>query len=141
MILLDTSGLLAALDSSQRQHAQAVSALQDARGPLVLSPFVLAELDYLLATRVSPSSALALLAEVARGAYRLEPFDAADVAAAHDVIEAYADLDVGLADASIVVLAHRYETRDVLTLDQRHFRTLRGPAERPLRILPADLST
>jgi uncharacterized protein len=45
---------------------------------------------------------------------------------------------VGLADASIVILAHRYETRDVLTLDQRHFRTLRGPAARPFRILPAD---
>ncbi len=138
MILLDTSGLLAALDSSQRQHGQAVSALRDARGPLVLSPFVLAELDYLLATRVGPSAALALLAEVARGAYRLESFDAADVAAAHDVIEAYGDLDVGLADASIVVLAQRYETRDVLTLDLRHFRTLRGPARRPFRLLPAD---
>ncbi len=138
MILLDTSGLLAALDSSQRQHAQAADALRDARGPLVLSPFVLAELDYLLATRVGPQAALGLLAEVARGAYRLESFDAADVAAAHEVIETYADLDVGLADASIVVLAHRYETHDVLTLDQRHFRALRGPAGRPFRILPAD---
>ena len=113
-------------------------ALREARGPLVLSPFVLAELDYLVATRISPAAALALLAEVARGAYRLESFDAADVAAAHDVIEAYGDLDVGLADASIVVLAQRYETFDVLTLDQRHFRTLRGPAGRPFRVLPAD---
>jgi len=138
VILLDTSGLLAALDSSQRQHAQAAEALRGARGPLVLSPFVLAELDYLLATRVGPQAALALLAEVARGAYRLESFDAADVAAAREVIEAYADLDVGLADASIVVLADRYETRDVLTLDQRHFRTLRATAGRPFRILPAD---
>lgn len=141
MILLDTSGLLAALDSSQRQHRQATVALRAARGPLVLSPFVLAELDYLLATRVGPSAALALLAEVARGAYRLESFDATDVAAAHDVIEAYGDLDVGLADASIVVLAHRYETHDVLTLDQRHFRTLRGPAGRQFHILPADLQS
>jgi predicted nucleic acid-binding protein len=138
VIVLDTSGLLAALDSSQRQHEEAMAALRDARGPLVLSPFVLAELDYLVATRVSPSAALALLAEVARGAYRLESFDASDIAAAHDVIEGYGDLDVGLADASIVVLAQRYETRDVLTLDQRHFRTLRGPAGRPFRILPAD---
>lgn len=138
MILLDTSGLLAALDSSQRDHAQAAGALRDTRGPRVLSPFVLAELDYLLATRVGPQAALALLAEVARGAYRLEPFDAADIAAAHDVIERYGDLGVGLADASLVVLAHRHETYDVLTLDQRHFRALRGPADKPFRIIPAD---
>lgn len=82
MILLDTSGLLAAIDSSQRHHRQAVAALREARGPLLLSPFVLAELDYLLATRVGPQTEIALLAEVGRGAYRLEPFEAADIAIA-----------------------------------------------------------
>jgi hypothetical protein len=43
----------------------------------------------------------------------------------------------GDADASIVVLSRRYETLDVLTLDERHFRTLRGATGRPFRILPA----
>jgi predicted nucleic acid-binding protein len=138
VILLDTSGLLAALDASQRHHAQAAAALRDARGPLLLSPFVLAELDYLLATRVGPRAALALLAEVARGAYRLEPFDAGDVATAHEVIETHGDLEIGLADASIVVLSGRHETLDVLTLGERHFRTLRGAGGRPFRVLPAD---
>jgi predicted nucleic acid-binding protein len=138
VILLDTSGLLAALDSSQRQHGQAAAGLRDARGPLLLSPFILAELNYLLATRVGPHAATALLAEVARGAYRLESFDAGDVAIAYEVIEAHRDLDVGLADASIVVLSRRYQTLDVLTLDERHFRTLRGSTGRPFRILPAD---
>ena len=141
MILLDTSGLLAALDSSQRQHVPAAAALRAARGPLLLSPFVLAELDYLLATRVGSHAAIALLAEVGRGAYRLETFDAGDVATAHEIIEAFAGLDVGLADASIVVLSRRYETLDVLTLDERHFRTLRGATGRPFRVLPADAST
>jgi uncharacterized protein len=92
----------------------------------------------LLATRVGSYAALALLAEVAHGAYRLESFDADDVATAHEVIEAFANLDVGRADASIVVLSRRYETLDVLTLDERHFRTLRGSTGRPFRILPAD---
>ena len=76
MIILDTSGLLAALDASQRRHAQALAALRAADPPWVLSPFVLAELDYLLATRVSAAAERALLAEVGRGVYRLEPFDA-----------------------------------------------------------------
>jgi uncharacterized protein len=138
VILLDTSGLLAALDSSQRHHAQAAAVLRDAHGPRVLSPFVLAELDYLLATRVGSHAALALLAEVARGAYRLESFDAEDVAAAHEVIETHGDLEVGLADASLVVLSRRYETLEVLTLDERHFRTLRGSVGHPFHILPAD---
>jgi predicted nucleic acid-binding protein len=54
------------------------------------------------------------------------------------VIERYPDLEVGLAKASVVVLANRYDTRDVLTLDELHFRVLRGMRDRPFRLLPAD---
>lgn len=138
MILLDTSGLLAAIDASQRQHAAAFAALRAIPAPWLLSPFVLAELDYLLATRVGQAAERALLGEVGRGVYRLEAFAPADIAAAERVIARYDDLEIGLADASIVVLAARYGIRDVLTLDERHFQVLRGAGGRPFRLLPAD---
>ena len=138
MIILDTSGLLAAIDGSQRQHAEAAAALRAASGPLLMSPFVLAELDYLLATKVSQAVAVALLDQVAAGAYRLEPMDAGDIARASEIILRYRDLRLGLADASLVVLAERYDTLDILTLDERHFRAVRGPGGRSFRLLPAD---
>lgn len=75
---------------------------------------------------------------VGRGVYRLEAFETDGIAAAERLIGRRADLDIGLADASIVVLAHRYGVRDLLTLDERHFRVLRGPGGRPFRLLPAD---
>jgi predicted nucleic acid-binding protein len=137
-LVLDTSGLLAVLDSDQRLHEPAREAFGGYDGPLLLSPFVLAEMDYLLTTRVGRGAELALLSEIARGAYRLEPFSAQDVARAVAVIERYPDLEVGLADASVVVLANRYDTLDVLTLDERHFRVLRGVRDLPFRLLPAD---
>ncbi len=136
MILLDTSGLLAAIDSSQNYHEEAAAALREAGGPLLLSPFVLAELDYLLAARVSAKAQRALLDEVARGAYQLEPFTAGDVASATVVIRRYRELGIGLADASIVVLAERHRVLDVLTLDRRHFQALRGPECRRFRLHP-----
>jgi predicted nucleic acid-binding protein len=138
LLVLDTSGLLAALDGTQRFHAPAREALAGHEGTLLLSPFVLAELDYLLSTWVGRGAEVALLGEVGRGTYRLEPFSEDDVAEAVGVIEGYADLDLGLADASNVVLANRHGTLDVLTLDERHFRVLRGPGDRPFRLLPAD---
>ena len=138
MILLDTSGLLAALDARDPQHEAAKSAIRGSAGPLALSPFVLAELDYLIATRVSTSVAMSLLREVGDGAYRLESMDAADIAEAADVIDRYRDLELGLADASVVVLSRRYGVHDVLTLDERHFRAVQGAGGRPFRILPAD---
>lgn len=101
-------------------------------------PFVLAELDYLLATRVSAKAQRALLDEVGRGAYQLETFDAADVRRAGQILSQFEDLDVGLADASIVVLAERHGIDQILTLDERHFRTLRAGDGKPFRLLPAD---
>jgi len=138
VILLDTSGLLAAIDSSQRLHREAAQALLGAAPPLLLSPFVLAELDYLLGKYVGTRAQEALLGEIERGVYQLEPFDATDVAAARAVMEQYHDLAIGLADASIVVLAGRYGITDVLTLDERHFRTVSGPNDQPFLLLPAD---
>ena len=138
MILLDTSGLLAAIDGSQRQHVAARRALEAASPPWVLSPYVLAELDYLLATRVGQAAERATLEEVARGVYRLEHMEADDIGEAGRVIGRYRDLEIGLADASLVVLANRFGVRDLLTLDERHFRAIRGPGGRAFRILPAD---
>lgn len=139
MLILDTSGLLAAIDSAQHQHAQAREALESEAGPFLLSPFVLAELDYLLATKVGALEQLALLAEVARGAFRPEPFTNADVGAALDTLERYKDLDLGIADASNAVLAARHATRDILTLDERHFRAVTTPEGTPFSLLPTDL--
>jgi predicted nucleic acid-binding protein len=137
VILLDTSGLLAALDASQRRHAEAAATLAAADPPLLLSPFVLAELDYLLASRVGEGPRTSLLTEVARDVYLLEPILGADVGRARKIIQRHADLGVSLADASIAVLAKRHGTRDVLTLDERHFRVLTVDGK-PFRLLPAD---
>lgn len=138
MILVDTSALLSAMDGSDPDQRRTSAALRGSRGPRLVSPFVLAELDYLLARRVGPHVARRLLDEVIRGAYRLEPFDTEDIRRAAAVIDRYRDLDLGLADASIVVLAERHGIDSIVTLDERHFRAVMGPGGRPFRILPAD---
>lgn len=139
-MILDSSGLLAAIAAEQEDHQTAREALAAASGPLLISPFVLAELDYMILTRYRHVEEFALLDEVARGVYHLEPFSAFDVAEAREIIEQYAGFgDIGLADASNVVLARRHDTLDILTLDERHFRVLRGPRDLPFRLLPADL--
>jgi predicted nucleic acid-binding protein len=139
LILLDTSGLFALYDRGSRFHGAVERALAEAGRPRVISPFVLAELDYFVANRIGVAEELALLAEVGRGAYELAQFGAPDLVAAHTVIAKYRDQQVGLADASIVVLAGRYRTNRVLTLDERHFRVMQTPRGEPFRILPADL--
>jgi uncharacterized protein len=141
VILVDTSGLLAALDRRSRYHAAAAAALDRSTAPRLLSPFVLAELDYLLATRIGPHAQSAPLEDVVAGAYQLEPFEPEDVRRALEVIHRFSDLQIGLADASIVVLAERHGCAEILTLDERHFRALRhGRTDEPFRIVPTDVS-
>lgn len=138
MILLDTSGLLAAMFSDQADHEACRQAVLQAPPPLLLSPFVLAEVDYLVGRLAGVDAELALLQEVAAGAYELTDFTRSDVARARQVAEQHRDLEIGLADASLVVLSERTGTLEVLTLDQRHFRTVMGAGGRPFRLLPAD---
>jgi predicted nucleic acid-binding protein len=68
---------------------------------------------------------LDVLRALSSEAWTLAPFASADVVRATEVVERYRDLDVGLADASLVVLADRYRTRRIATLDRRHFEVLR----------------
>ena len=110
--------------------------LKQAGGPRILSPFVLAELDYLLARHVSARVARSFLGEVADGAYELAPFDADDVSRATAVLDRYADLGLGLADASISFV--RAPRLDLLALDERQFRAIVDPREPPFRLVPTD---
>jgi len=139
LILIDTSGLLAWIDGRQHDHERVARAMKAVSPPYFLSPFILAELDYLLATKVGFTAECAFLDEVSRGVYRLESFAASDIRRALTILEQFRDLDIGIADASIVVLAERYRVADVLTLDERHFRPLRHSGKQPFRLVPADV--
>ena len=135
-MIVDTSALLAFFDSDEPDH-QAVSAvLGDATEPLIVSPYVVAELDYLVASRLGVAAELAMLRELAGGAWDLPAMAADDLSQARSVIERYADQRIGVADASNVVLATRYRTRTIVTLDRRHFDVLRPLNGGRFTILP-----
>jgi len=135
-LIVDTSALLAFFDTDEPDH-QAVSAILDgATEPLVVSPYVVAELDYLVASRVGVSAELAVLRELTGGAWDLPAIDVEGLVQARAVIERYADQGIGAADASNVVLAERNRTRTIVTLDHRHFAVLRPLNGGRFRILP-----
>lgn len=137
-LILDSGGLLAAIDPNQNDHEDFAESLASHYGPLVISPFVVAELDYMILRDYGRQDQLAFLDEVCRGAYRLEMFKTRDFTRARELICEYEYLSgFGIADASNVVLAERYGTRSILTTDQRDFRQVEVEG-RHFRILPYD---
>jgi predicted nucleic acid-binding protein len=135
-VIVDTSALLAYFDTDEPDHAALTTVVETATEPLVVSPYVVAELDYLVASRLGVSAELAVLRELAGGAWDLATFGTEDLAQAYAVVERYADQSIGLADASIVILAARYQTRSVVTLDRRHFGVVRPIDGGSFKILP-----
>ncbi len=89
-----------------------------------------------MATRLGVDAELTVLAEIAGGAYHLAGFGPEELERARGVVERYRDQDVGVTDASIVVLAHRHGSRALLTLDHRHFDVLRPLDGGRFRLLP-----
>ena len=138
MIICDTSGLVAAYSTADRRRNQVADLLGSDPDALILSPFVLAELDYLIATRAGVRHELRVLNDVAAGIYTLADFGPADVAQAAEIIERYREMRIGLADASLVILAARYGTTRLLTLDEKHFRAIRPLRGDSFTLLPAD---
>jgi uncharacterized protein len=140
VVIADTSALVAFFNQADKQHAGVRSGIART-GHLVVSPCVLTEFDYLVATRQGPGPAAAALqyiaGRVAAGRWEV-PGVGPLLFAAHEVLADYPA--VGLADAMNVVLAREFRTDVIATLDRRHFRMLRPMTKHDgFRLLPDDI--
>jgi predicted nucleic acid-binding protein len=140
--IADTGALLAFYKGDEADHPGCREALARI-GHLVVSPMVLAELDYLISRHMDPKDAASVLrhiaTKVAVGRYEV-PEVGPHLVAAHAVMLGHPDLAVGLTDAMNVVLAREFVTDAILTTDRRHFRALRPlTAHTSFRLLPDDL--
>lgn len=136
-LIVDTSALLAYFDESEPDHAAVSAELDNSSDLLIVSPYVLAELDYLVATRYGADNELKVLDELTSGAWGLVCFEAEDLKQARGVVARYKDQSIGVADASNVVLAERYHTRTIVTLDHRHFDVIRTISGHRFTVVPA----
>jgi uncharacterized protein len=124
-VIVDTSAILAFFDRDEPDHEALAAVLSQSSEPLVVSPYVIAEVDYLIGTRLGVAAEIAALRELAGGAWDLATIDSIDLARTVPILERYVDHAIGVADASNVVLADRYRTTTVATLTHRHFSVLR----------------
>ena len=102
----------------------------------VVPALVLAELEYWCGRRLPPDAWLTFLDDAIAGVYRVEPPTGIDLARCRDLQAGYADLAIGLVDASVVALAERLSEPEVVTLDQRHFRAVRPLYVEALELRP-----
>lgn len=136
-LILDTGVLYAALDEEDPDHDACASLLTETDEQLIIPSPVLVELDYWVRKFASAEAWLEFAEDVAAGAYTVYPLNPSALLAAARVEAKYADLHLGLVDASVLVVCELLGEDKVATLDPRHFGVLRTEAGKPLRLLPA----
>ena len=137
-LIVDAAPLVALGDSRDRLHTAVAEVLHAERGDLVVPAPVSAEVDYLIRRRANAAAARQFLRDVATGRFRVEGLTADEHGQAARLDEQYAALDLGLADLSVLILAHRFRTTRLLTFDDRDFRALTPLGGGSFTLLPGD---
>ena len=137
-LIVDAGALYAQADADDDAHAAVVRLLKAERGPIVTSELAVAEADYLILDRLGVDVEIDFLTDLVEGTFSVECLSHSDLADARSLVHRYRDLRLGLADASLVVLAARHRTKRLLTFDQRAFRAVTPLQGGEFVVLPAD---
>lgn len=124
MIVVDTSVVYALLDRRDQRHEQAARWYGHEQPDLVTTPLILAEVDHLAATRAGATACRAWRKDISRGAYDVQWWESA-ARESVAIATRYDDLDIGLADASLMALSERLGINTIATFDN-HFRVVRS---------------
>ena len=132
--IVDSGPLVAAAARSDPEHDACLGALRTPGLRLVIPALCVAEVSYFLERRGGATAA----ARFIRG---LPGFDVRQPAPEEweriaELVEEYSDLRLGVVDSSVISLAERLKTDIVMTLDHRHFGTVRPRHCEAFRLLP-----
>jgi uncharacterized protein len=109
-LIIDAAPLVALADASEPRRDAILEAIRDEPGSLVIPARTTAEVDYLLGQRFGGAARRASIA----------------------------DLELGLADCALIVLAQRHQTTRILSFDERHLRAVVPLDGGTFTLLPTD---
>ena len=135
-LILDTGPLFAILDRRDAAHVACRRLIDAAHEPLVIPTPVLVEVDYWVRKWLNAGVWVALLDDIAAGAYTVEDLTAQDYQRVRQLCDRYADSDIGFVDAAVLAIVERLGETKLATLDHRHFALLRPRHVNALRLLP-----
>ncbi|HSF14444.1 MAG TPA: PIN domain-containing protein [Vicinamibacteria bacterium] len=121
-LICDTGAILDYLVEGATDHERYRDAIDEARARYIPG-LVLAEVDYFL--RDERPAMNVFMSDVARGAFTYAPPALDQLARAMEIDRRYADLGLGLVDASVVALAEALGIHRIATRDVRHFTAVR----------------
>ncbi|HEV7712194.1 MAG TPA: PIN domain-containing protein [Asanoa sp.] len=131
---MDAGPLYAYVDADDKHHEACADLLETYPGPLIVPTLVITEVVYLLGSRLGVEAELRFLADLASGAFDVEPVHPVDWLRIADLVSKYRDLPLGAVDASVMACAERLGVDELATVDRRHFTIVK--TNRTFALLP-----
>lgn len=135
-LLVDTGVFVSAADRDEPRHQACAELLAGHRGELMATGPVVAETAWLIESRLGPPAEAAFLRLVTTNALHVVDLTVEDYQRCVSLIETYADLGLGLVDASIVTIAEKLAVTTIATLNHRDFRVVRPAHVAAFELVP-----
>ncbi|MFZ2114727.1 MAG: PIN domain-containing protein [Solirubrobacteraceae bacterium] len=134
LAIVDAGPLYAAADSDDRDHAASLATLSRPDLRLVVAALAIAEATYFVGRRLGPTAEQAFLSGLAE--LDVEGPTSDDFTRMGELVKQYEDFPLGGTDASVIALAERLDASLIVTLDRRHFATVKPRHRKSFQLLP-----
>ncbi|MBL8134524.1 MAG: PIN domain-containing protein [Anaerolineae bacterium] len=138
-VLIDSSFLFALNSPKDRHHGSALKVGRLAIRQFIIPDIVLAETAYMLRERIGQQAVISFLDQIQQPGFDLEPIGKSDLARARQIMMAYREADLDLADCCLMALSERLNIHHICTFDLRDFRLFQPNHVQHLLLLPADM--
>lgn len=137
MIVVDTGVVYAVADRDDGDHQACDDLLSSHPASDLLIPTpVIVEASWLIESRLGPAAEAAFLRSVNAGELIRVDLEEADWERTVELVETYADLGLGVVDASVISVAERLHITTLATLNHRDFRVVRPRHVEAFELLP-----
>lgn len=137
-LICDTGPLYALMDRDDDDHDVCTQLLERPTERLVIPAPVVVEVEWLTSARLGAKAVDQFLGAVEAGEFDVEELGSRDYARIRTLCRTYADLGLGLVDASVVAVAERLGESRIVTLDRRHFGVVRPQHGGAFELLPSE---
>ncbi|MFR9753288.1 type II toxin-antitoxin system VapC family toxin [Nocardia sp. 004] len=133
-LIIDANVLVAVMNRKDKRHQEMSAFLAGRSDEFVITPYVVAEVTYLLQKYAGAQAEIQFMEAVRDGVFR-EEFVAADTSRIIELMKQFASFPLGAADASLIAIAERLDVRDIASADG-HFRAIRTAGLEYVNVLP-----
>ena len=124
MLIVDANVLVAVMNRRDAHHARMTALLESRDDEFLVTPYVVAEVAYLVQKFAGPNAEITFMQAVRDGIFHQEALGEADLARIVELMGQFRDFPLGAADASVIAVAERLKIQEIASMDG-HFRAVR----------------